>query len=153
MQIKEIKPMNVLCFTEETNLVEMTKYIRVKANELYRSAIENHLEITGPVYWIYHGMDGQPETRFMLEICIPVFNSVSYSGAFGLKSLPAFKCASDSHSGSWTGMPQTYQVLIGDLLSKGHSMTGVTREAYINMDFKNDENNITEIQIGINESQ
>ncbi len=149
MQIKEIKSMNVLCFSEETTLVEMMKHIRVKANELHRCAIDNQMEITGPVYWIYHGTDGQPNTRFMLEICIPVFNAVNYSGPFEVKKLSSFKCAFESHYGSWLQMPQTYQTLIGNLFENGHSMTGVNREIYINMNFKNPENNITEIQVGI----
>jgi effector-binding domain-containing protein len=150
MQIKEIKPMNVLFFSEKTTIHEMMKFVRVKANELYRNAIENNLEITGPVYWIYYGMNGQPNTRFILEICIPVHPSGVYSGPFALKKLPVFRCASDSHYGSWQEMAQVYQVLIGDIFQGNHTMIGVTREVYLNMDFVSPENNMTEIQIGIN---
>jgi effector-binding domain-containing protein len=54
------------------------------------------------------------------------------------------------HEGSWMEMPSTYQTLIADLFKFGHSMSGLTREVYLNMDFENPENNNTEIQIGIN---
>lgn len=150
MQTKEIKPIVSLCFTTETTMNDMLKYVRVKANELHRSAIENNLEVTGPVYWVYHGMDGNPATRFTLEICVPVFVAEKYSGPFEIKHLPSFTSATEIHQGAWELMPQTYQKLIGEILQNGKTMTGTCREMYINMDFKNPENNITEIQIGIN---
>ena len=150
MQIKVINSMNVLCFTQKTTLTEMMKYVRVVANDLHRSAIENQMEITGPVYWIYHGMDGRPETVFTLEICIPVAHSGDYAGSFALKQLPAFKCAFDVHHGSWMEMYKTYQSMMDSLHENHLSMTGIAREVYINMDFEKPENNSTEIQLGIN---
>ena len=149
MQIKETKPMNVLCFTQKTTLSEMMKYVRLVANDLHRSAIENKMEVTGPVYWVYDGADGQPETVFTLSICIPVFHTSVYNGSFELRELPSFSCCFDIHSGSWSEMAGTYEKIIGEIVHSGHSMTGVTREVYINMDFETPENNCTEIQIGI----
>ena len=68
MQIRTIQPMQVFCFETETSLRDISQYIRVVARQLYADAIKHELEITGPVYWIYNGADGQPDTKFKLTI-------------------------------------------------------------------------------------
>jgi effector-binding domain-containing protein len=149
MQIKEIKPITALCFTCQTTLAGLGQYVRVKARELYETALENKLEVTGPVYWIYNGMDGKPQTEFTLEICLPVFHTGTYTGTFKIKELQAFRCASVIHSGAWTDMYKTYEEMIGNILNNGDKLTGTSREVYINMDFINTDHNITEIQVGV----
>lgn len=127
----------------------MFKHVRVKARELYRDAAENNLEITGPVYWVYTGMDGNPETIFTLDILIPVTQPEVYSGKFSLKTIPSFKSLTALHSGTWEKLPDMYQKLFMEVAQKGFSPTGVCREIYIHMDFSSPENNITEVQVGI----
>jgi effector-binding domain-containing protein len=150
MTIKDIKPFKTLCFTCQTSLAEVGKYVRIKAREIHQSAIDNHFEITGPVYWIYEGMDGNPATQFQLQICVPVFTKSSFQGPFEIKEFSNFRCISEIHNGRWTEMYKTYGEIIGNALQQGKTLTGISREIYINMDFENPDNNITEIQIGIN---
>jgi effector-binding domain-containing protein len=149
METKIIKPINVLFYSEITNLGGLAKLVRVKANELHKEAIENKMEITGPVYWIYYGMDGNPQTNFTLEIAIPVLCETRYKGNFQLKELPEFKCASMIHFGSWYDMPGSYSQLIGEVLKNNLALSGVSREVYLNINFLDMERNITEIQVGI----
>ncbi|MDP4209333.1 MAG: GyrI-like domain-containing protein [Bacteroidota bacterium] len=150
MQTKEIKPITAICFSCQTNLSGLSRYVRVKARELYQSALKNNMEITGPVYWFYHGMDGNPETMFILEICLPVQASEFSDEQFEIMQLPVFKCLSATYCGDWMGMPDIYGELINHALNSGYQLTGTSREVYINMDFETPENNITEVQIGIN---
>jgi Transcriptional regulator, effector-binding domain/component len=150
MQTKEIKTITVIRFSCQTNLSGLSRYVRVKARELYQSALKNNMEITGPVYWVYHNMDGNPETLFTLEICIPVQASEFNDEQFKLMKLPAFKCLSATLYGDWVGMPNVYGELINHALNSGYQLTGTSREVYMNMDFETSENNITEVQIGIN---
>jgi len=153
MELKKIHPMQVLCFETKAKLSDLGEYVRVVAHNMYQAAVKNDLEITGPVYWIYDGMDGNPETVFNLTIALPITfkeKDLSSSG-FKLKSLRAFPCVSGLHPGDWNKLGETYGSLVPTLLSGGLTMSGENREIYLNMDFQNPEANITEIQIGITE--
>lgn len=149
MEVKICNPMKVLLFSAETSMVEMIQFVRVKANELYREALACEMEITGPVYWVYKGADGNPQTRFVLEICLPVYCTKSYQGSFKLSELPPLKCMHATHYGSWGEMGNIYHHLFDTLFANNHQPNGITREMYVNMDFENPENNVTEIQVGI----
>ena len=145
--------MQVLCFETETTLKEILQYIRVVAHKMYQVAVQNELEITGPVYWLYEGMDGNPETVFSLTIALPVSfkDKTLNTSEFKLKQLDTFSCASEQHLGDWNKLGETYGSLIPAILSDGRTMSGQNREIYLNIDFENPEANITEVQIGITE--
>jgi effector-binding domain-containing protein len=150
MQIKNQNSFTALCFSEQTTMAGIFKYVRVKARELYNDAVANNLEITGPVYWIYTGMDGQPNTVFTLDIVIPVTAPKGYNGNFSIKTIEPIKYLSAIHNGKWEKLPDTYGQLFMETGIKNYSPTGVCREMYIHMDFDNPNNNITEVQVGIN---
>ena len=135
MELKKIHPMQVLCFETKTKLSEIGEYVRVVAHKMYRVAVQNDLEITGPVYWIYDGMDGNPETVFSLTIALPIsFKEKDLENSeFKLKSLMAFQCVSQQHVGDWGKLGETYGSLIPTILSGGLTMSGENREIYLNM--------------------
>ncbi|MCF2499826.1 GyrI-like domain-containing protein [Dyadobacter chenhuakuii] len=151
MQTKTIPPIHVLYFETETSLNELMGYVRLVAHRLYREAIRKEMEITGPIYWIYNGADGNPETRFNLTIALPVsvYDAPLTDSEFSLKYLETFNCLAGHLYGSWEGLGKIYNELISDVLAKNLIMSGENREMYLNMDFQNPENNITEVQIGI----
>lgn len=141
--------MNLFCFSTEATLTELGRYVRVKAREIYIEVVKNNLEITGPIYWIYYGMDGNPQTRFNLDIGIPVQESKPLSSGFSCKLIEAMELATCIHEGSWDTLSQSYSSLIAELIKSGRMLNGISREAYLNIDFQNPKNNITEIQLGI----
>jgi effector-binding domain-containing protein len=149
MEIKTLKPMKVLFYSEKTNLNSLLKLVKLKVKELQVEAVSKGMDITGPAYWIYYGADGNPNTEFILEIAIPVYFEGEYKGSFNLKQLPEFKCSTITHYGAWNEMHQSYSKVMGDTLQNNYQLSGVCREAYINVDFIDFSNNITEIQVGI----
>ncbi|MGV3603865.1 MAG: GyrI-like domain-containing protein [Dyadobacter fermentans] len=150
MQTKTIQPLHVLCFETRTSLKEILQYVRVEARRLYRDAIRNDLEITGPVYWVYQGADGQADTVFTLTIALPVTPPThTINSPYQLKQLEAFECVSEDLYGNWDGLVNTYGSLFGEIMSRKLVPSGQNREIYLNMDFENPERNITEVQIGI----
>jgi len=151
METKKIEPMQVLCFETETTMQDMLQYVRVVAHRIYKDAVKHELEITGPVYWIYKGADGQPTTKFSLTIAVPVSKTkTEITGSeFKLKQLDSFDCISHTHFGDWSKLGETYGPIIGDVQWRNLTMSGENREIYLNMDFENLEANITEVQIGI----
>ena len=52
MIIKQTPPLQFFYFSEETSLKELSKYVRVKALDIYEASINSDFEITGPLYWI-----------------------------------------------------------------------------------------------------
>lgn len=150
MQTKTIQPIHVLCFETRTSLKEILQYVRVEARRLYRDAIRNDLEVTGPVYWIYQGADGQADTVFTLTIALPITPPThTINSPYQLKQLEAFECVSEDLYGNWDGLVNTYGSLFGEIMSRKLVPSGQNREIYLNMDFENPERNITEVQIGI----
>lgn len=149
MEIKSQNAFTALSFSVQTSIAGIFQYVRVKAAELYKDAVESNLEITGPVYWIYTGMDGHPETVFTLDIVLPVTNPASYHGKFAIKSIPALKALATMHPGSWERLAETYHQLFVETGKRNLAPNGICREVYLHMDFNNPANNLTEVQVGI----
>lgn len=149
MTIRETAPMQMLCFSEKVNFASMIAHVRVKSRELYAASQAAGLEVTGPLYWIYHGSDGNPDTEFLLDIGLPVTPAEGINSEFRIKQFPLFKCASILHQGPWGGFPEIYGRLLGEIQALGYELSGENREIYLNMDFNQEAHNITEIQIGI----
>nr|WP_295929664.1 GyrI-like domain-containing protein [uncultured Dyadobacter sp.] len=150
MQIKTIQPIHVLYFETRTSFKEIFQFVRIEARKLYQDAVRNDLEITGPVYWLYQGADGRPDTVFTLTIALPVTPPThAIDSHYRLKLLEAFECVSEELYGNWDGLVNTYGSLFGSVMSQKLAMSGQNREIYLNMDFENPDRNITEVQIGI----
>lgn len=144
-------PFYSLVFTSETSLAQLGQYVRGIARELYTEAVKNELEITGAIYWIYEGMDGNPETVFHLTIALPVSKPVEAiaSEKFSIQMQDAFTYVSTVHFGEWNTLSASYVKVIGEINEAGFTMTRVYREQYIAMDFDNPEANVTIIQVGV----
>jgi len=149
MDIKILPTINLFCFTTEATLADLGRYVRVKASEIYAQAQKNNLEITGPIYWVYYGMDGNPTTKFRLDIGVPIQDPKPCSDGFYCKTLDRMEFTTCLHVGSWDNFPKAYATLINENVASGRMLNGITREVYINIDFNNPENNLTEIQLGL----
>lgn len=150
MQTKTIQPLHVLYFETRTSFKDIFRYVRVEARKLYQNACVSNLEITGPIYWLYEGADGRPDTVFTLTIALPVTPpDHAIDSPYQFKELETFECVCEQLYGNWSGLVNTYGALFGEVMSRNLTMSGRNREIYLNMDFENPERNITEVQIGI----
>lgn len=117
---------------------------------LQKEAIACGLLITGPVRWTYLGFDGNPETRFTLEVAVPVIAiPEDYQGAYAFRTTENFTCASLVHRGSWMEIPQAYVRLMAFAAEKGYAPSGTSVEIYTHTDFVQEAANVTEVQLGI----
>lgn len=106
------------------------------------------MAINGPLYRIYRGMDGRPDTLFTLEIAIPVRRAFR-SQQFNIKELDPFRAITFPHEGPWEQLPGSH-ALIMEQLSRHHiPITNEYREVFLNIDVNEPANHITEIQIGV----
>jgi effector-binding domain-containing protein len=149
MQIKQVKPINFLFFRTETTVQDLGNFLTV-AQELFKTAVEYNLMITGAVHWHYFDFTGNEHKPFTLEIALPVSDfPEEYDGKFHLKRTEPFKCVSTVHEGGWQQIPSTYGKLVEFITNEKLTPLAVNREIYVNVDFKNPEANTTEIQMGI----
>lgn len=148
--LKEIKPINFLYFRAEARVDQLLNFIPV-AKDLFKEAVNYNLHVTGPIHWHYFGFGGDPSDFFTLEISLPVSDVVpGYDGNFHFKRTEPFRCVSLTHEGGWTTLPGSYNKIMQFVKHEHLETNGVTREVYVNTDFKDPDANITEIQIGVN---
>jgi effector-binding domain-containing protein len=130
-------------------LSDLQQIVGTSAKELFGQALKNDLFISGPIYWIYYGMDGNPDTVFNLDVALPVNGNSSSATEHHIKELDPFYCLSTIHEGAWDTLPGTYAGLMERVHADKLHLSGITRELYTNIDFNHPENNITEVQLGI----
>ncbi len=148
MNIKTQQPFKGIYSRKKATLKTLSESVGMVAQDLYNDAVQAKLFPAGPVYWIYYNADGNPDTEFDLEVVIPV-QGEGKPETYDIKDMPSFKHASTIHYGKWEEFAGVYKSLINDINAAGHQMTTVCRELYINVDFEHPENNITEVQVGI----
>ena len=146
MQVKTIPPISVLYFSTTTTLKDVGQYAYVIAQKLYAEAGRQNILPVGPIQWLYHECNGEPDTPFTLEIGLPLQSAPTEALAFGFKELPSFKSVSTLYEGPWETMYTVYDELISWAKTKGYKLTNEFREVYfyISANLK-----LTEINIGI----
>jgi effector-binding domain-containing protein len=151
MKKKTAPEMTVLMHEGKSTLANLLNYAGDKPQRLVHEAVKNGLHPTGPQYWIYEGGDGKPETEMTVKICLPVASfGKAYEGSeFKIEKLPAFTCFATEHIGAYQNLSETYCSLMQKVQEENKTMNGICREMYVNCDFENQENCITEVQIGI----
>ncbi|MFC5410071.1 GyrI-like domain-containing protein [Larkinella bovis] len=150
MQLKNAPSLTTLAFSTRTTLPELNAFVRTVARQLYREAARLDLEVTGPIIWQYEGVDGKPDTIFALDILLPIQSAQGEpADNLAFKQVAAFSCASVEHLGPWDELVIVYPSLRSRLVQKGYQQGALSREVYINMDFDNPANNVTEIQVQV----
>jgi effector-binding domain-containing protein len=160
MLIRTHPCMNVLFSTREATLSDLPAFAGTVVRELYQYVADLDLLVCGPQYWFYYGMDGQPgaaggglptrnDTKFTLEICLPVRGKIPTALLPWFKCIPAFRCLSSRYEGPWGGLAEHYQKMIAHISANDQKMSGIFAESFLHLDFDQPENQITEVQIGI----
>lgn len=140
--------MTVLYSSHRTTIPQLGNFVGAIAKELYAEAAKNNALVSGPQYWIYHGMDGKEDTVFTLEIAMPIQGEIK-TEKFKVRELPSYKSVAHTHSDSWETMPASYGKILQYIDENKIAMTDECREVYLNVDFVNPKNNLVEIQLGI----
>ncbi|MBC7901856.1 MAG: GyrI-like domain-containing protein [Gemmatimonadaceae bacterium] len=148
MTIKSHPAVRILYSSHRTTISQLSQLAGTVAKKLMADAVSNEFLISGPIYWIYEGMDGKPDTVFYLDIAVPV-QGPGQSQEFEIKEMPAFHALTYQHEGSWEEMGDSYALVFKEISTIKARPSGVVRELYLNIDFENQCNNRTEIQVGL----
>jgi len=149
MLIRVHPPMAVLFSTYQTTLGELKNYAGTTVRDLYKYVADLDLLICGPQYWFYYGMDGRPETRFRLEVALPVQGRIPTTLLPIFKQMPAFKCLCSRYEGPWEGLRKEYDRMFKYMEENGLRSNGFYAEAFLHIDVAAPADQITEIQIGL----
>lgn len=146
---KVTQPFTALCFTTHATLQTLAQHAYGVAEDLHREVARLGLDSTGPIQWIYTGVNGDETNEFQLEIALPIRQPGAEPDGFSYNVFPVFRCATYTFTGPWSDFGQLYDVLFGQLYRAGHQNDGHIREIYLVIDTGNPENCVTEIQIGL----
>ena len=150
MQIKAHPPVTVLYSTQQVTIKQLGDFAGL-IKELYSEAVHKDAFVSGPLYYIYHGADGNPDTVFTLEIALPIQGNI-HSSKFPIKRLAPFLAITYRHDGPWEQLGSTYGQIMQYVDASKIPLNEECRELYFNMDFENPENNVTEVQVGVFEA-
>jgi effector-binding domain-containing protein len=148
MEIKEIKTIPVYFKQVETTLREIDKYVGNMPSQIVEEAVKKGFKIVGPQIWNYQGADGNPDTKFFLDICFPI-EQIQDNISSDMKNLDGFKAACHILKGPWSELPNAYANLLNEMRQEGIVPSINCREVYHLCDFNDQNNCITEIQMGI----
>ena len=148
MEVKTVQSQLVYYKSFETTLRDITKYVKDTPEKIVKEIQIAGIEIVGPQIWLYEGGDGQPDTKFLLSICMPIKESKE-GYEKNIQTLDEFKCASTVHNGPWENLKDCYSNLMGEIFGNNHKLAVACREIYLTCDVEKPENNVTEVQMGI----
>jgi effector-binding domain-containing protein len=149
LQITEVPAFTALTFTTRATLLTLSEHIAGVAEDLRREATRLGLTVTGPIQWIYTGVNGDETNEFQLEIVLPISQPGSISDQFTYEVFAVFRCATYTYTGAWSDFGEVYNALFAQLYRDGYQGDGRVREVYSTVNFENPANCVTEIQIAI----
>lgn len=143
------QPMHYLYRQARTTLATMGSFIE-ESNKAFEAKLSaGELRVAGPMVFIYDGADGNPDTRFTLQIGMPVADNQEPIDGFGIVDLPKFESVSSVYCGPMSGIKDAYGALMGQLFEEGYEPTGIARETYLHWEGMDSENDITLISVGV----
>ena len=125
METKQVNKIKVMKFSTKATLKDLNQYTGAVPNRLKEKAMSLGLFNGEPQIWQYNGSDGNPETEFQLDICVPVSAFVGDPGEFSFDELPSVRCLCETHKGAWSEMGHTYKKMIGEMMKNSWTFTGI----------------------------
>ncbi|MBC3784839.1 GyrI-like domain-containing protein [Spirosoma utsteinense] len=148
LTINETEAFQALTFVTNASLKTISEHSHVPEN-LYDEASRLGLIPSGPVQYIYNGVDGNEDNVFRLAIALPIEQPGERPFAFVYRKFPVFRHVSYAYTGPWSDLLVVYDALFSQLYRNGYTNDGRVREVYRLVDLENQANNITDIQIGL----
>jgi effector-binding domain-containing protein len=160
MEIRTHPYMNVLYSTRKAALSDLPSFAGTVVRDLYRYVADLDLLVCGPQYWFYYGVDGRStatggwpqimsESKFTLEITLPVQGKIPTAVLPYFKRIPSFRCLCSRYEGPWEGIAEEYKRMLQYMAGNELKLNGIYAEAYLHIDFEEPENQVTEILIGL----
>ena len=151
LETKQIEPKKVVSGSFKTTLKTMNDAVNPFIERLMTDLESAGFKPSGPMEFIYKGATSDVDKTFVLEIAQPV-SGESESGnlsQFELREIPKLTCVSYFYKGKMDKIMDAYNDLFGEMAKEGLKPTDEVREVYQNWVSLSSDQNIVEIQIGI----
>ncbi len=150
IRIKEVPEKQFFCAKKQLKIADVGGFATATLPMLVEKAVQLKLAQNGPIVLSYIGFKGDPEEPFTLEADFPVHAADNdYRGDFYFRALPKFKCASVIFQGPVAGMGAAWGKLVEQAIAAGHQPNGESREVFLSWESPESQNNIIELQFGI----
>jgi len=151
METKFIEPKTVVAGSFETTLNKMNAEVNPFIEKLMTALEESGLKPSGPMEFIYKGASSDVNKSFELEIVQPVTGKANTDklSEFSIKDTSEFACVTHTYQGKIDNIMNAYHKLYENIDKEGVVPTDVVREVYRNWVSLSSDQNIVEIQIGI----
>jgi effector-binding domain-containing protein len=152
MEKQTAPAMTVVSKEIRTTFKDLMKDIEDFPQAIVKEAVQAGLHPAGPQCWIYTWETCDMEAEFNLKICLPVatFGNSFKSEKFKLEKLEEYVHVKKTHLGAWDKLRDSYETITEEMKTCNLEAKKSCRELYINCDFDNLANNITEIQFQVN---
>ena len=147
MQIKEVAEITIFYHQLEASIKELEHIYQTISPKMLEDINKTGLELSSPPFWQYTGLDGNPDTRFQLEMSFPVKEIKDYQGEFRFKKTEKFRCAMLMHYGPYDNLMETYEELFSQMKESGLTPSGGCREVYHQIDGL-ESSFVIEVQVG-----
>jgi len=150
MESKKIESTLVAVHSLKTTLSTISEAVGVVPNKVMEEINEQGISPVAPQIWNYVDCDGNMDSEFTLEVCVPVQKKGADTDFITFKNLQEYRCETHMHKGPWSDFAQVYPKLFMELEKQGKKSTGSCREVYHTCDFEDQTKCVTEIQIEVN---
>lgn len=152
MNILTSNSVSVVHMQLRTTHATITNDVGELPNKLAADLIPAGLMPTGPMMFLYDGVDADPHNEYDLRIALPVSvdDCARYKGPYTASRLEPFHFVETVLYGDIAELgPKAYEPLINEINAAGLTMTGFSREVYQNFVEPSSADNETRIQIGV----
>lgn len=104
---------------------------------------------TGNLLLVYRGTRSDIDDTFELWVGLPVLRGTAPRDGFLVTDLPAFRCAASVHVGASRDIAETYGELIQMMRAQNLEPSREIREEYLHWEGRNSDNDVTWVQLGV----
>lgn len=141
---------SVLTASFKSSLKDLMQKVCTLPDDIMEEAQTLGLEITGNLMFIYNGVDGNPDKELIIDIALPVKQSMDYSGKHTIRQLPAFESFDAVYTGNMQDLGALgYEPMMQAMSEQRINITDVCREIYNVWEGPESVNNEIVLQIGV----
>jgi effector-binding domain-containing protein len=149
MRVQEFKPLTFFYAETQTTISQIGPVVTDLIDKLKNTVKEGHVEIKGPLIFVYQGASQDPNKQFTLQVGFSVAPETKELGEFKVRQLDKFRAATVIFSGPVMQVGGAYQQLFTDLFAAGLQPTEETREYYLYWEAPDSPNNVELLQAGV----
>jgi effector-binding domain-containing protein len=146
--LKTVPAMLLFCVSEEVTPEEIAPFAQRAVEPLFNALAKSGRKPAGNLEFICPEWIG-PEAKSKIVFGIPVASEFPTEAPYYFWKAPAFKCASTEYKGPMSGIKDAWMNFGTEVGKAGYQAVNSWREVYIHWVAPESEEDVTELQLGI----